>query len=76
VIASTASPFKFPGSVARAIDKKYAGMDEFSLLEILAEISGLKVPNAIKGIGSREILHSTVCETSQMKDVITDILGV
>ncbi len=76
VIASTASPFKFPGSVARAIDKKYAGMDEFSLLEILAEISGLKVPNAIKGIGSREILHSTVCETSQMKDVITDILGL
>lgn len=76
VIASTASPFKFPGSVARAIDKKYAGMDEFSLLEILAEISGLKVPSAIKGIGSREILHSTVCETSQMKDVITDILGV
>ena len=76
VIASTASPFKFPGSVARAIDKKYAGMDEFSLLEILAEISGLKVPNAIKGIGGREILHSTVCETSLMKDVITDILGV
>lgn len=76
VIASTASPFKFPGSVARAIDKKYTGMDEFSLLEILAEISGLKVPNAIKGIESREILHSTVCETSQMKDVITDILGV
>jgi len=76
VIASTASPFKFPGSVARAIDKKYTGMDEFSLLEILAEISGLKVPNAIKGIGSREILHSTVCETSQMKDVITDILGL
>ncbi len=76
VIASTASPFKFPGSVARAIDKKYAGMDEFSLLEILAEISGLKVPNAIKGIGNREILHSTFCKTSQMEDVITDILGV
>ena len=76
VIASTASPFKFPGSVARAIDKKYAGMDEFSLLEILTEISGLKVPNAIKGIGGREILHSTVCKTSQMKDVITEILGV
>ena len=76
VIASTASPFKFPGSVARAIDKKYAGMDEFSLLEILTEISGLKVPNAIKGIGGREILHSTVCKTRQMKDVITDILGL
>ena len=76
VIVSTASPFKFPGSVARAIDKKYAGMDEFSLLEVLSKISGLKVPYAIKDIGSREILHSTVCKTSQMKDVITDILGL
>lgn len=76
VIVSTASPFKFPGSVARAIDEKYAGMDEFSLLEVLSKISGLKVPYAIKDIGSREILHSTVCKTSQMKDVITDILGV
>jgi len=76
VIVSTASPFKFPGSVARAIDEKYTGMDEFSLLKVLSEISGLKVPHAIKDIGSREILHSTVCKTSQMKDVITDILGV
>lgn len=76
VIVSTASPFKFPGSVARAIDEKYTGMDEFSLLEVLSEISGLKVPHAIKDIGSREILHSTVCKTSQMKDVIIDILGV
>ena len=76
VIASTASPFKFPGSVARAIDEKYAGMDEFSLLAVLSKISGLKVPHAIKDIGSREILHSTICKTSQMKDVITDILGV
>ncbi|MCG2790561.1 MAG: threonine synthase [Actinomycetia bacterium] len=76
VIASTASPFKFPGSVARAIDEKYAGMDEFSLLEVISEISGLKVPQAIKSLERREILHSTVCETSQMKDVITDILGL
>jgi threonine synthase len=76
VIVSTASPFKFPGSVSKAIDKKYAGVDEFSLLETLADISGQEIPQAIKGIGSRGILHSTVCRPDQMKDIIWNILGI
>ncbi len=76
VIVSTASPFKFPGSVSRAIDKKYAGVDEFSLLETLADISGQKIPEAIKDIAKRKILHIKVCKPGQMKDVIWDILGI
>ncbi len=76
VIVSTASPFKFPGSVTRAIDEKYAGMDEFSLLKTLADISGKRIPEAVKDIEKRKILHSTVCKASQMKDVIFDILGL
>jgi threonine synthase len=76
VIVSTASPFKFPGSVSKAIDKKYAGADEFFLLEKLAEISGLKIPEAIKDIAKRKILHNRVCRPGQMKDMIWDILGM
>jgi threonine synthase len=76
VIVSTASPFKFPGSVSKAIDKKYAGVDEFSLLETLADISGQEIPRAIKGIGNKKILHSTVCRPDQMKDIIWNILGM
>jgi threonine synthase len=76
VIISTASPFKFPGSVSKAIDKKYDTVDEFSLLETLADISGQKIPQAIKGIGNRKILHSTVCRPDQMKDIIWNILGM
>jgi threonine synthase len=76
IIVSTASPFKFPGSVCAAIDKKYTGMDEFSLLEVLSEISGLEVPQTIKNLGEKDILHSTVCEPDGMKDVLSDILGL
>jgi threonine synthase len=76
VISSTASPFKFPGSVARAIDAKYTGMDEFSLIKVISKISGLKVPPALKDLERREILHKTVCRTDQMRDVISDILGI
>jgi threonine synthase len=76
VIVSTASPFKFPGSVSGAIDKKYTGVDEFLLIEKLAEISGQEVPGAIKGIAKRKILHTRVCRQTQMKDVVWDILGM
>ncbi|MFA5014757.1 MAG: threonine synthase [Actinomycetota bacterium] len=76
VVVSTASPFKFPGSVAKAIDAKYTGMDEFSLIKVISEISGLKIPPALKDLEKREVLHKTVCRMDQMRDVISDILGI
>ena len=76
IIVSTASPFKFPGSVTRAIDEKYTGKDEFSLLGTLADLSGQKIPEAIKDIEKRKISHTNVCRPDQMKDRIFDILGL
>jgi len=76
IIVSTASPFKFPGSVSRAIDKKYKDMDEFSLVEVLSDISGQKIPETIKSLSKRKILHNTICEVGQMKDVLRDMLGI
>lgn len=76
IIVSTASPFKFPGSVCAAIDKKYKGMDEFSLLGVLSEISGLKIPGAIGDLQKKEILHTSVCSADGMKDIVSDILGL
>ena len=76
VIASTASPFKFPGSVAGAIDSKYKNVDELVLLEELSKISGLKIPAALAGIGKKEVIHKKVCETGGMKDAVSEILGI
>ncbi len=76
IIASTASPFKFPGSVCTALDKKYKGMDEFSLLKVLSEISGLKIPDAIKNLERKKILHPAICQPSQMKNAVSGILGL
>ena len=76
VIASTASPFKFPGSVAEAIDRKYAEMDEFSLLEVLSGMSGIKVPGPLAGIEDKRVIHNRSCATEEMKDVVTEILGI
>ncbi len=76
VIASTASPFKFPGSVFEAIDKRRAGTDEFTLLEKLADLRGQEIPVRIKDIGSRKVIHRSACRTDQMKDVISGFLGI
>ena len=76
VIASTASPYKFAGSVMSAIDSKYKGQDDFKLIEELQKVSGTELPNAIKEIMNAEIRHNTECDVDQMEQTVKDILGV
>ncbi len=74
VIVSTASPYKFTGSVMSSIDKKYEQMDDFRLLEEMEKLSGRKMPKAMQGIETRPIKHKTVCEVHEMKKVIDEFL--
>ncbi len=74
VIASTASPFKFTRSVMEAIDSKYSQMDDFALVDELAKIANIEVPNAIEEIRTAPVLHTCVCETEEMKQVVRDFL--
>ena len=76
VIASTASPYKFAGSVMSAIDQKYKGQDDFKLIEELQKVSGTELPNAIKEIMNAEIRHNTECDVDQMEQTVKNILGV
>lgn len=76
VIASTASPYKFAGSVMSAIDPKYKGQDDFKLIEELQKASGTELPNAIKEIMNAEIRHNTECDVDQMEQTVKNILGV
>ena len=76
VIASTASPYKFAGSVMSAIDPKYKGQDDFKLIEELQKVSGTELPNAIKEIMNAEIRHNTECDVDQMEQTVKNIPGV
>ena len=76
VIASTASPYKFAGSVMSAIDPKYKGQDDFKLIEELQKVSGTEIPNAIKEIMNAEIRHNTECDVDQKEQNVKNILGV
>lgn len=74
LVASTASPYKFVGSVMAAIDETYAGMDEFALFDELEKVSCVKIPRAIEEIRSAKIRHTRECDTDQMKETVKEIL--
>ncbi len=74
IILSTASPYKFPKSVMVAIDEKYSHFDEFKLTEEMDKLSDYKIPASIKDIDKKKIVHTKVCEKSEIKDVILDLV--
>lgn len=79
IIASTASPFKFGYSVAQSVLQPQqitqAG-DEFEVLNILADATGLKVPEGIAHLVSKEVKHRTETNKDKMKETVLQFLGI
>jgi threonine synthase len=78
VIASTASPFKFNESVARAImgEEAVRGQDEFKLLQKLGEMSGVAVPSGLRSLDQKPVLFKETAPKAQMMDFVRKILNV
>lgn len=76
LIASTASPYKFTRSVMEAVDERYASKGDFELVDELERLSGVRVPKAIEEIRTAPVLHDTVVEVPEMKDIVKKILGL
>jgi threonine synthase len=86
LITATASPFKFPASVARAIGleaatfpdratPRDAALLELDLAERLAEAAGLELPAAIRSLRDAPELHREVAEASEMEASLLRALG-
>ncbi len=78
LIASTASPFKFASSVLQAIKKEDAQLeqDEFKLLDELAQLAQMKVPDSLSGLAKQKILHQKICAKTELAQVVGEILGL
>ena len=61
VVLSTASPYKFPAAVLRAVGGELRG-DEFEQMETLAALSGVPVPKGLRGLKDRPVLHGDVID--------------
>ena len=75
VIASTASPYKFSGSVLSALGADTAA-DEFALVDRLAEASKLPVPASLAALKNKEVRFSETVDKAEMKDYVFRTLGI
>lgn len=75
VIASTASPYKFSHSVLPCVMSGDVPTDEFETVEQLNKVSGVKIPKSLAELKTKEVLHKTSVDKSEMSGFIKDFLG-
>lgn len=83
LVASTASPFKFPVSVARAIGLGElgaggSGADANAELDVaarLADAAGLELPPAVIALRTAPVVHSSVVDAADMGKAVREALS-
>ena len=76
VILSTASPYKFPASVCKAIDTNVDTANEWKLFDTVKETSGLQVPPSLADLKEKAVRFDGVCATEEMSERICDFLKI
>ena len=75
VIDSTASPFKFEGSVMKALGKD-TSLPDLELADKLSETAGVPVPKAVSDLRDAPVLHDIVCDREDMRQEVRRFLGL
>lgn len=76
VIASTASPFKFGAAVLEAVEGKESGLDEFEMVNRLAQVTGEVCPPQLTNLKEKTVRFDGCCAKEEMEKVVLDMLGV
>ncbi len=76
VVLSTASPYKFPASVCKAIDENADVSDEWKLFDTIKDKSGLAVPPSLVGLQDKAVCFGGVCPAPQMAQNIKEFLKI
>lgn len=76
IIASTASPYKFSASVLEAVEGKTSELDEYDMVDRLAELSNIPVPSALADLKNKPERFSDSIESGDMQEYVLRCLGV
>lgn len=71
LLISTASPYKFPESVAESLGIEFDGFKE--AIENIKKITSCPVDKPLIGLEKKEILHKTVINKDEMAKVIQEV---
>ena len=74
IIASTASPYKFCGSVLPAVTREPVPEDPFAQMELLHRVSGMAPPASLAGLKGRPVRFTGSIEKGQMADKVKEML--
>ena len=74
IIASTASPYKFPRAVLKAISGK-TEPDDFEAAKEIERLSGLSMPKQLKELSEKEPRFTGVCKREEMADFVLSTVG-
>ena len=72
VVLSTASPYKFPAAVLSALEDTDIS-DEFMQMERLEELTGVAIPENLKGLDKKKELHTGVIEKDKMLTFVMEL---
>ena len=72
VILSTASPYKFSKSVYESLYGK-SDKNEFEIMDELSERTGVPIPENLKGLNRKPILHKSICDKNEMEKYVRTI---
>ena len=74
IIASTASPYKFPRAVLKAISGRNFRND-FNAAREIGRLSGLPMPLQLKELSKKEPRFTKVCKREEMADFVLSTVG-
>ncbi len=77
VLASTASPYKFGGSVLSSLGlRPEEGADEFATLRFLQQKTGAPIPEPLLSLQQKSVRFQDVCNQNTMQQYVFDVLGI
>jgi len=76
LIASTANPYKFGAAVLEAIGGAADGADEYAVLDLLQEKSGMAIPKALAELKSKQVRFSDSVAQDAMAAYVKQQLGI
>lgn len=76
VIASTASPYKFSASVLEAVEGKKSDIDEYEMVDKLADLSNIPVPEALATLKNKPERFNDSINKDDMKAYVLNNLGI
>ncbi|MBP9036832.1 MAG: threonine synthase [Candidatus Cloacimonas sp.] len=74
LLVSTASPYKFPEAVLKALGHDITNYNEMELIDYLAKMTNVPVPENLMGLNELTEHHDMHTSKVKMKEIISEIL--